>query len=52
MQFARRVVICADKTVITLSILNSNEHSHAAQLTRVPLRSFLAGWLRRIGMLI
>ena len=26
--------ICADKTLISLNILNSNEHTHAAQQTR------------------
>ena len=44
--------ICSDETLMTLNILKLNEHAHAAQPTRVPLRSFFAGWLRRIGMLI
>ena len=33
-QSVRRAVICADETVITLNVLNSNEHDHAAQPTR------------------
>ena len=29
----RRAAICADKTLITLNILNSNEHAYAVQPT-------------------
>ena len=32
-QFVTAAVICADKTLITLNILNSNENAHAAQQT-------------------
>ena len=35
-QFVPHAAICADKTLITLNILNSNEHTHVAQPTRVP----------------
>ena len=33
-QFVTAPVICSDKTLISLNILNSNEHAHAAQPTR------------------
>ena len=33
-QFVTAAAICADKTLISLNILNSNEHTHAAQQTR------------------
>ena len=51
-QFVRRTAICTDEILVTLSILKSKEHAHAAHLNRVPLRSFFAGWSRRVGMLI
>ena len=33
-QFVTAAIICADKNLITLNVLNSNEHTHAAQQTR------------------
>ena len=33
-QFVAAAAICADKTLISLNILNSNEHTYAAQPTR------------------
>ena len=33
-QFVTAAAICVDKTLISLNILNSNEHTHAAQQTR------------------
>ena len=32
-QFVTAAAVCADKTLITLNILDSNEHAHAAQPT-------------------
>ena len=33
-QFVPHTMICTDKTLITINILNSNEHAYAAQPTR------------------
>ena len=37
--------ICVDKTLISLNILNSNEHTYAAQRTRFPSRVCCAAWV-------
>ena len=37
--------ICVDKTLISLNILNSNEHAYAAQRTRFSSRVCCAAWV-------
>ena len=44
MQFVVADAICSDKSLITLDILNSNKHIHAAQLTREGKRFGCAAW--------
>ena len=43
--------ICADKTLISLNILNSNEHTHAAQQTREGNNLCRTELLTQCGML-
>ena len=47
-QFVTAAAICADKTLITLNVLNSNEHAHAAQQTGVLCRT-LSGFVAPHG---
>ena len=51
-QFVRRAAICTDKTLITLNVLNSNEHAYAGRPTRERGAQWEAGWPRRIGMFL
>ena len=44
-QFIPHAAICTDKNLININILNQNEHVHAAQPTRVLLRSLF--WVGR-----
>ena len=43
-KFVTTAAICADKTLITLNVLNSNEHTYAAQRSRFPSRFCCAAW--------
>ena len=44
MQFVTTATICTDKTLISLNILNSNEHAHAMQPTHEGKRVGCAAW--------
>ena len=47
-QFVTAAAICADKTTITLNILNSNEHTHAAQPTREETLRVIRGYQHKL----